>query len=64
MIHPVIGMWVLRRAYRLLTADDERPVRARLTHEARRILVGAAITLVLLVVAVVLGIALLIALVA
>ena len=34
------------------------------THEARRILVGAAITLVLLVVAVVLGIALLIALVA
>ena len=64
MFHRLIGMWVLRRAYRLLTADDERPVRARLTHEARRILVGAAITLALLVVAVVLGIALLIALVA
>jgi hypothetical protein len=64
VFHRLIGMWVLRRAYRLLTADDERPVRARLTHEARRILVGAAITLALLVVAVVLGIALLIALVA
>ena len=57
-------MWVLRRAYRLLTADDERPLRARLTREARRILVGAAFTLLLLVVAVVLVIALLIAFVA
>ena len=64
MFHRLIGMWVLRRAFRLLTADDDRPLRDRLTHEARRILVGAAITLVLLVVAVVLGIALLIALVA
>jgi hypothetical protein len=64
VIYRFLGIWVLRRAYRLLTADDERPLRARLTHEARRILVGAAITLVLLVVAVVLGIALLIALVA
>lgn len=64
MFHRLIGMWVLRRAYRLLTADDGRLLRARLTQEARRILVGAAITLVLLVVAVVLGIALLIALVA
>jgi len=64
VIHPVIGMWVLRRAFRVLTADDGRPLQARLTHEARRILVGAAITLVLLVVAVVLGIGRLIALVA
>jgi hypothetical protein len=64
VFHHLIGMWVLRRAFRLLTADDERPIRDRLTHEARRILVGAAITLALLVVAVVLGIALLIALVA
>lgn len=64
MIYRFLGMWVLRRAYRLLTADDGRPLRARLTREARRILVGAAITLVLLVVAVVLVIALLIAFVA
>ncbi len=41
-------MWALRRAYRLATADDGRPLRARLTGEARRILVGAAITLLLL----------------
>ena len=61
MIYRFLGMWVLRRAYRLLTADDAGPLRARLTREARRILIGAAITLVLLVVAVVLLIALLIA---
>ena len=64
MFHRLIGMWVLRRAFRLLTVDDGRPLRERLTHEARRILVGAAITLALLVVAVVVGIAVLIALVA
>ena len=50
MIYRFLGMWVLRRAYRFLTADDGRPLRARLTREARRILVGAAITLALLVV--------------
>lgn len=49
MIHRLIGFWVLRRALRLLTADDPRPLRARLTREAKRILVGAAITLSLLV---------------
>jgi hypothetical protein len=63
MIYRFLGMWVLRRAYRLLTADDGRPLRDRLTREARRILVGAAITLVLLVVAAVVVIAILIALV-
>jgi hypothetical protein len=63
VFHHLIGMWVLRRAFRLLTADDDRPLRDRLTHEARRILVGAAITLALLVVAVLIGIAVLIALV-
>jgi hypothetical protein len=63
VIHRLIGMWVLRRAYRLLTADDGRPLRARLTREARRILVGAAITLALLVVGAVVLIAVLIALV-
>ena len=64
MIHRLLGMWVLRRAYRLLTADDARPLGARLTHEARRILLGAAITLALIVAAVVVLIVVLIALVA
>lgn len=63
MFHRLIGMWVLRRAFRLLTADDGRPLRDRLTREARRILVGAAITLALLVVVAVVLLALLIALV-
>jgi len=44
-------MWALRRAVRLLTADDPRPLRTRLTAEAKRILVGAAITLALLLAA-------------
>jgi hypothetical protein len=63
VIHRLIGIWVLRRAFRLLTAEDERPLRARLTREAKRILVGAAITLVLLVVGAVVLIAVLIVLV-
>jgi hypothetical protein len=63
MIYRFLGIWVLRRAYRLLTADDGRPLRARLTREARRILVGAAITLALLVVLAVVLIVLLIVLV-
>jgi hypothetical protein len=33
----------------ILTADDPRPLRARLTREAKRILIGAAITAALLV---------------
>ena len=49
MVHRLIGFWVLRRAMRILTADDPRPLPKRLTHEARRILVGAAITLGLLI---------------
>jgi hypothetical protein len=44
LIHRFIGLWVLRRAWRLLSADDPRPLRARLTREAKRILIGAAIT--------------------
>ena len=63
MFHRLIGMWVLRRAFRLLTADDGPPLRDRLTREARRILVGAVATLALLVVVAVVLIALLIALV-
>ena len=55
-------MWVLRRASRLLTADDPRPIKERLTREAKRILVGAAITLALLFVGAIALIALLIAL--
>lgn len=49
MIFKFIGMWALRRAYRLLTAKDPRPLPQRFGHEARRILVGAALTLGLLV---------------
>jgi hypothetical protein len=63
MFHRLIGMWVLRRAFRLLTADDGRPLRDRLTREARRILIGAAITLALLFVAAVVLIVILIVLV-
>jgi hypothetical protein len=63
VIHRFLGLWVLRRAIRLLTADDGRPLQARLTHEAKRILVGAAITLALLVVAAVVLIAVIVALV-
>jgi hypothetical protein len=62
VIHRLIGFWVIRRAIRILTADDPRPLRERLTREAKRILVGAAITLALLVVGVIVLIALLIAL--
>jgi hypothetical protein len=50
VLHRFIGLWVIRRAFRLLTADDTRPLKVRLTHEAKRILIGAAITLALLVV--------------
>ena len=61
MFYKFIGMWVLRRAYRLLTADDPRPLQQRLGHEARRILLGAAVTLGLLVLGAVLLIGVLIA---
>lgn len=63
MIHRLIGFWVLRRAVRILTSDDPRPLRARLTREAKRILIGAAITLALLVLGVILLIVVLILLV-
>jgi hypothetical protein len=63
VVHRLIGFWVLRRAIRILTADDARPLPQRLTREAKRILVGAAITLALLVVAGIVLIAVLIALV-
>jgi hypothetical protein len=62
VVHRLIGFWVLKRAVRIVTADDPRPLTARLTREAKRILVGAAITLALLVLAVIAGIAVLVAL--
>jgi hypothetical protein len=63
VIHRLIGLWVLRRAFRLLTADDPRPLRQRLTREAKRILVGAAITVALLFVAAIFLVVVLISLV-
>jgi hypothetical protein len=44
-------------------AEDPRPLRERLTREAKRILIGAAITLALLVVGVIVLVVVLIALV-
>jgi hypothetical protein len=64
VVHRLIGFWVLRRAFRLLTADDPRPLRVRLGREARRILLGAAVTLALLFAGTVVLIAALIAAVA
>ena len=63
MIHRLIGFWVLRRAMRILMADDSSPLGERLTREGKRILVGAAITVALLIAAAILLIAVLIALV-
>jgi hypothetical protein len=62
MVHKLIGMWVLRRAWRLATANDGRPLQARMRGEAKRILIGAAITVLLLILGLILLIALLIAL--
>jgi hypothetical protein len=63
MLYKFIGMWAVRRAYRLLTADDPRPLPQRLGHEARRILLGAALTLGLLVLGAVVLIGVLVAVV-
>jgi hypothetical protein len=63
VIHRLIGFWVLRRALRILTADDGRPLQQRLTREAKRILVGAAITLSLFVLGAILLVVVLIVLV-
>lgn len=54
-------MWALRRGYAVLTADDPRPLPQRLGSEARRILLGAAITLGLVVLGVIVLVGLLIA---
>jgi hypothetical protein len=62
VVYRLVGMWALRRAYRLLTADDPRPLPQRLGREARRILFGAALTLGLLILGVILLVGVLIAL--
>lgn len=64
MVYKLVGFWAIRRAMRILAADDPRPLRERLTREAKRILVGAAITLLLLIVGAIVLLVVLIALVA
>ena len=61
-MYAFIGMWVVRRAFRILTADDSRPLAVRVGAEGKRILVGAAITLALLILAAIALIAVLVAL--
>ena len=62
MLYRLIGFWVLRRAYRIVTVDDSRPLAERVGAEGKRILIGAAITLALLMLAAIGLIAVLIAL--
>jgi hypothetical protein len=61
VLYRLIGFWVLRRAYRIVTADDPRPLAERAGAVGKRILIGAAITLALLILGAILLIALLIA---
>jgi hypothetical protein len=61
MVYRLVGVWALRRAYRLLTADDPRPLPQRLGREAKRILLGAALTVGLLIFGVILLVGVLIA---
>jgi hypothetical protein len=51
MLQTWVGMWALRRTLQVLTADDPRPLDRRLAAEGKRLMVRAAITLALLVVA-------------
>jgi hypothetical protein len=41
LIYRWLGFWVVRRAYRLLATGDPRPLRERLTGEAKRLLILA-----------------------
>ena len=61
MLYRLIGFWVLRRAYRIVTAEDPRSLSVRLGAEGKRILMGAALTLALLILGTVLLIAVLVA---
>jgi hypothetical protein len=49
MIQRWLGLLLLRRAYTLLVADDPRPLRARLTREAKRIVLAALVIAALIV---------------
>jgi hypothetical protein len=64
VVYRLVGMWAIKRAIRILREDDAGPLSQRLTREARRILVGAAITVAVLVVGVVVLIGALVALAA
>jgi hypothetical protein len=61
VLYRFIGMWALRRAYRIVTADDPRPLAARIGAEGKRILVGAAITVGLVILSAIVLIAVLVA---
>ena len=61
MVYRLVGVWAIRRAIRIVTADDPRPLRQRLTHEARRILLAAAITIGVIVLGVIVLIGVLVA---
>lgn len=64
MVYKLVGFWAIRRAMRIIAADDPRPLRQRLTREAKRILFAAAITLALVVIGAIVLLVVLIALVA
>jgi len=57
MAYRWFGFLVLRRAYRVLFADDPRPLSQRLTHEAKRLLIAAAVIVTVLFALIVAGIA-------
>jgi hypothetical protein len=61
MVYQFFGMWAIRRAIRILTADDAGPLPDRLTREAKRILVAAAITIGVIVLGVIVLIGVLVA---
>ena len=61
MVYRLVGIWAIRRAIRIVTADDPRPLSRRLTHEARRILLAAAITIGVIVLGVIVLIGVLVA---
>ena len=61
MLQTMVGRWALRRAVRLVTAEDPRPLGSRLAADGKRIVISAAITLALVVAAAIVLIAVAIA---
>jgi hypothetical protein len=61
MFQKWLAFWALRRAVRLVTADDPRPLEARFRAAGKRVVMGAAITFALLVTATVVLIAVVLA---